>query len=183
MLRHIIERWKFLYDSPHYQVSNLGKIRSIDRVTISRDGRRVSRSGKELTVRRSKKEPHLFVSVSFGFDDMGNNLSSTVYIHKAVADHFVPKPYMHDAGNTLTNYQYATHVVPDYENNTESNIIWITHSELMQRQSERPLAGYKSWKTRRELYGVSGTKKAFFSLNNAFLLLVNIYDFNICYTG
>jgi len=159
MTQNIIEQWKFLYDSRYYQISNLGNIRSIDRVTTSRNGNQVSRSGRVLRVRRTKNDPHIFTSVSFGFDELGNNLSSTVYIHKAVADHFVPKPFMHDVGSTLTNYQYATHIEPDYENNTESNIMWITYYELMERQPHRPGAAHRSWKTRRELYGKSGTNK------------------------
>lgn len=152
------EEWKWLYSSTSHQVSNQGRFRSVDRVTIGKDGRVTQRHGRYICLRCTKKEPHLFASISFFF--VGQELSSgqtTVYIHKAVADHFVPKPSIHDSTISEFNYQYVSHINKDYTNNTPENLVWKTFLDLIRSQPKRLANPKRAWETRKELYGKTGT--------------------------
>lgn len=139
------EIWKQLYDFKDYMVSNLGRIKSIPRLIVEDSGKERFHNGKVLSSRCTKKNPHMFTSVQVVIN--GKKMNKTIYIHRAVADHFIKVP--------SKKHIYATHIVSDYSNNMVSNIAWITHKQLMARQPNRIKDPGKSWRTRREIYGNS----------------------------
>ena len=143
MWKSLTETWKPLYNYPGYMVSNLGRIKSIPRTITENSGRKRHHSGKVLNQRHTKTNPHMFTSVQVEVN--GIPINKTVYIHRAVADHFIKVP--------SKKHIYATHIVSDYSNNTESNIAWITHKQLMARQPNRIKDPGKAWRTRRLVYG------------------------------
>ena len=151
MLFLLMEKWKQLYDFPGFLISSKGIIKTLDRYVNSRPGVTRFVSGRVLVSRTSKKEPHRFVTVNFIHPKTGEKImNKTVYIHKAVGDHFITKK---------KNALYVTHKIKDYDNNDRSNLMWITHKELMNMQPKRLLNPIKSWETRRKLYGKSGYLK------------------------
>jgi hypothetical protein len=151
------EEWKCLYDSISHEVSNLGQFRSLDRQTLSRDGKVSQRRGKIIALRNSQKEPHLYASISLGYKDEYSRGQITIYIHKAVADHFVPKPWIHDPSIPEFNYQHVSHKDGNHSNNTPSNLVWRTQAGLLAVQPKRIADPTKAWRTRREIYGKSGS--------------------------
>lgn len=143
MWKSLDETWKPLYNYPGYMVSNLGRIKSIPRTVTENSGRKRHHAGKVLNQRHTKTNPHMFTSVQVEIN--GIPMNKTVYIHRAVADHFIKVP--------SKKHIYATHIVSDYSNNMESNIAWITHKQLMARQPNRIKDPGKAWRTRRSVYG------------------------------
>lgn len=144
------EIWVEIDGFDYYQISNTGKIRSIDRVIISKANQHQPFKGKELVLRNNKKSPHLFFEVSKVIND--KKARKTFYIHKEVANYFIPKP--------SAKHIYVTHLDGDYKNNNVENLAWITHKQLMSRQPNRIKNPNKSWITRKLKYGKSGSKKA-----------------------
>lgn len=136
------------YGYDYYQVSNTGKVRSVDRVVVSKAGQMQPFIGKELKLRNNKKEPHLFFEVSKIEND--KKVRKTIYIHKVVAEIFLPK--------NNEKKIYVTHLDGNYNNNHLENLEWITHKQLMSRQPMRLKNPNKSWNTRRKLYGKTGAK-------------------------
>lgn len=117
------EIWKNVKDplfKDYYEVSNLGRLRTKDRL-VTRGGTsnrytymKVSRIVKS---RRSKENPHLFASLYA--NEVEKN--RTKYIHKLVAEAFLKKP--------SEEHVYVTHIYENYDNNIVSNLRWITASE------------------------------------------------------
>jgi hypothetical protein len=153
------EIWEWLYNSISHKISTHGRVCSVDRETISSDGKVTQRFGKILTLRHSAKEPHLNLSVSLCFKNKVAVVIKTIYVHKAVADHFIPKPVLHDSTTSKFNYQYVRHITDDYDNNFSENLIWITHPELISLQKNREDSGQRGWQTRRLKYGSTGHLK------------------------
>lgn len=135
------EIWVQLYDFTKYEVSNFGKIRSC-----------FGEKPKEKTLRTNKVGPLLFTEVN-GTNKEGEKFRKTIFIHRAVADHFVKKSrYLKDFeknGGLL----HATHIVKDYSNNRYDNVKFITHGKLIRSQPNRKIDPDKSWRTRRQKYG------------------------------
>lgn len=132
-----------------YLISDTGKIKSIDRAIVTKAGPTQTFRGRYLVLRNNNKCPHLFFEVSKVVDD--KPIRKTFYIHKEVANHFLPAPNK--------NQIYVTHIDDNCNNNHVENLKWITHKELMSRQPNRIKEPNKSWETRRKLYGKSGSSK------------------------
>lgn len=137
------------YGYEYYQVSNTGKVRSVDRAIISKAGQLQPFMGKELVLRNNKKCPHLFFEVTKMVGDKQQR--RTFYIHKIVAEMFLPKP--------SSKQIYVTHINWNFSDNCANNLLWITHKQLMNRQPLRRKDPSKAWRTRRLKYGKSGTAK------------------------
>jgi hypothetical protein len=110
----------------YYEVSNTGKIRSVERVTITKSLQRRVVPSKILNPRNNKIHPHLFVELSVTIDCV--LYRKTVYIHKAVAECFLKKDFKKQI--------FVTHKDGDYNNNNVSNLKWITASENSKRSME-----------------------------------------------
>lgn len=112
------EKWVKLYDYDGFMVSNYGNIKSLDRVVTCKDGRSLNIKGQLLTKRQVKPNSSPFVEVR-----KNTGVKKTVYVIRAVADHFVERP--------KKDTVYATPIDKDYTNTYYKNIKWITHRELM----------------------------------------------------
>ena len=96
-----------------YEVSNLGNVRSIDRVIRYSDGRVFNYKGKirKPTVHR---DGYLYVMFSI------NRSIKNVKVHRLVAEAFIPNP------ETKT---YVDHIDTNRKNNKVSNLRWVTAKE------------------------------------------------------
>ena len=151
-----VEKWKQLYNLKYYKISNLGRIKSLDRnVSIGvRNGVEYFRVyyGGIKAVRTNRIEPFLFTSIVIT-DEKGVKKNTTFYIHRAVADHFVEKPQYIQELEAQGRAIYASHIVKDYENNRWDNLRFISHRDLMRSQPQRLKNPTKHWETRRKKYG------------------------------
>ena len=91
-----------------YQVSNLGNVKSLDR--LSTNGRRLK--GKLLAKTASKG----YVKVTLTNKNMSDNRD----IHRLVAEAFIPNP---------DNKPQVNHIDEDKTNNTVDNLEWCTAKE------------------------------------------------------
>lgn len=153
-----MEIWVQLYQFKDYQVSNLGRIKSIDRqISIGvRNGVEYFRHKPQhfKVFRTNGIEPFLFTTIEVR-DEKGVRKTKTIYPHRAVADHFVKKPkYIRELekeGRAI----YASHIVKDYSNNRWDNVRFISQLDLIRNQPNRLKHPTKAWETRREKYGNS----------------------------
>lgn len=155
-----IEEWAYLYGNKGFQISNFGNLRSLDRsVMVTRNGTTYHAyyQGKEITQRCSKENPHMFSTIQY--QENGKKVLMTVYIHKAVADHFVSKPNHILLAEIEGKTTCASHIIKDYSNNRYDNIMWKTMGEIISTQPVRLADPTKSWRTRRKIYGKSGSKQ------------------------
>jgi hypothetical protein len=157
-----IELWKQLYDLKHYQISNFGQIKSLERnVSIGvRNGVEYFRVHPERikTIRTNGILPFFFTSIVVT-NEKGIKKNTTFYIHRAVADHFVRKPKYIQELEKEGKAIFASHIVKDYENNRWDNIRFISHLDLIRSQPNRLKNPTKHWDTRRKKYGNSWGSK------------------------
>ena len=110
------EEWREVVGYPAYEVSNLGRVRSKTRMSISYGARNCRRIGKIL-------KPYLrktgYWSVSVGKD--GEFFSKC--IHRFVAEAFIPNP---------DNKPLVDHIDRNRTNNVVTNLRWATPSENQQ---------------------------------------------------
>lgn len=141
--------WVQLYDFEDYLICAEGEIKSKDREGVDSSGRRYAFSSKPLKARNNKKNPHEFVEVTY--DENGKKRKKTIYVHRAVAEHFLNPP--------RENEQYIIHINDDHSDNSAENLKWATKEELAKvHYKTRVASTRRSWATRRRLYGESGIK-------------------------
>ena len=108
-----VEQWKDVvgYEG-YYQVSNLGRVKSVDRVNVNRLG--VSRKLKGRILRPAVRTKYGYLGVILS----KNNIKQTILVHKLVATTWLgPQPkgqqIRHGAGrwldNSVKNLCYGTH--------------------------------------------------------------------------
>ena len=98
-----------------YQVSNLGKVRSVDRYVNQWRGGKRKVEGKIKALTLNFGGYHTVVLCE---DSKGH----TKFIHRLVAIAFVPNP---------SNYDHVNHIDENKLNNTPSNLEWCTHKYNM----------------------------------------------------
>lgn len=110
-LKFICEEWRDVPNFEGYQVSNLGKIRGIDRLKQGRSGLRLTR-GQEMKQMLNKK----------GYPEvrLRKNGTHTRLVHKLVSSAFLVK----SEGQTQIN-----HINGIKTDNSVINIEWVTNSE------------------------------------------------------
>lgn len=108
------ENWQPVLGAPGYEVSDHGRVRSIDRVLIDSWGRAQRRRGKLLKPIKNQSRGHLMVSIS--------STGRRRMIHHLVLEAFVgPRPDGMD----------GLHWDDDKTNNALSNLRWDTPSANM----------------------------------------------------
>jgi hypothetical protein len=112
------EEWKTLSiqdleENERYAISNLGRLKSFKATPEGKIIKSTKVRGYEAIVVRLK-----------------NNRSTTRYIHKLVAEHFIPKD------NEIQ--QYVIHLDFNKQNNQISNLCWVTKSTMFAHQKINP---------------------------------------------
>ena len=116
----MIETWKTIKGFEGlYEVSNTGKVRSIDRVIITKNGVKKTIKGKELffTISKIDEKSHCpRASVQL----WKNNQAFLKKVHRLVAEAFIPNP---------ENKPTVNHIDGNPLNNNVENLEWNTYSE------------------------------------------------------
>ena len=106
-----------------YEVSNLGRVRSCDRIVVCNDGRKYKRKGKVL---RQSYDANKYYKVALCKNGKQKNFS----VHRLVAQAFIPNPE-----NKLT----VNHKNGDKLDNRVENLEWATREENMQHAYDNGL--------------------------------------------
>lgn len=108
----MIEIWKDIpgYEG-YYQVSNLGRYKSLDRDVVCRDGRLKHIKGK---IRKTHKYTNGYLSICVCL----NGIKKQLIAHRVVAQVFLP---------TEDKSLEINHKDENKENNVTSNLEWVTH--------------------------------------------------------
>jgi len=111
-----MERWVDIQDfEGYYQVSNYGRVRSLDREVEQKNGRKRLFKGCVLS---HKTDKYGYSTVTFCIRTKGVKKSSTV--HRLVAVAFVENVFNKPAIN---------HIDGDKSNNNATNLEWVTNKE------------------------------------------------------
>lgn len=94
-----------------YQVSNLGRVRSVTRMVDCKCGKRTTK-GKVLKLFKTRND-------YFCVDLRKNQKHKSMFAHRLVAENFIDNPY---------NYSIINHKDSNPENNTADNLEWCTQS-------------------------------------------------------
>ncbi|MEO1690729.1 MAG: NUMOD4 domain-containing protein [Cyanobacteria bacterium J06631_6] len=100
----------------YYQVSNYGKVRSLDRVIKEKTGKTQTLKGRVLKLRIN---PGGYYYIGLG----KNGTKATFAIHQLVAQAFIPNPY---------NKKTVNHLDGNKLNNSVANLEWCTYSENLE---------------------------------------------------
>ena len=102
-----------------YQVSNLGRVRSVDREFVNRIGYHRVLRGKIL--KQTFSANYYRVSLS------KNNVATKVSVHRLVAEAFIPR---------IEGKDYVDHINADTKDNRVENLRWVTMAENNQHIHE-----------------------------------------------
>lgn len=124
------EIWKTLEClNYNYEVSNFGRIRGIDRVTNTSDGKDCFRKGVIMKV-HNRKNHYSSIAISI------NGKHKTFQLHRLVALAFLPNP---------NNYPCVNHKDENKHNNNVDNLEWCTY------RYNSYYSSYKNWKSVRQI--------------------------------
>ena len=112
------EQWKPIPGHPGYEVSDLGRVRSTDRV-IMRNGRPNNLKGRILT-------PHS--NGPYGYKHLALGRGPVYYVHRLVALTFLGPP---------NEDEEVDHIDGDTSNNKLSNLRYLPHADNMTAHRER----------------------------------------------
>lgn len=114
--RAVVEEWKDIvgYEGM-YQVSNLGRVRSLDRIVYRNDIHPIQLHGRILSpgANHGQNGGYLFVQLR------KDGASHMEYIHRLVATAFIPNP---------SGYSVINHKDKDVQNNIVGNLEWCSVS-------------------------------------------------------
>jgi hypothetical protein len=106
------EIWKDIdFTNGEYQVSNLGRVKSMERLRVMKDGRK--RIFPSIMLKPRHNNPYYAISI----------YSKNYEIHRLVAKAFIPN---------IDNKRCVNHKDCNKLNNCIDNLEWVTHSENIQ---------------------------------------------------
>jgi hypothetical protein len=103
-----MEQWKSFLEG--YEVSNLGRVRSLDRSIVRKNGVRQTFKGRVLKPHTKARYDSIVVS--------HKGEVKTFFVHRLVAAMFVPNP---------NGYNEVNHLDENPKNNCADNLEWCTH--------------------------------------------------------
>lgn len=138
------EIWEDIEDFPHYQVSNMGRIK---RLKYKGKVKRINKKGEE--VRQTYNEKILTQSIdTYGYlqvrlTKINKNKRTTIKVHKLVAKVFVSNP---------KNKPQVNHINEDKTDNRVENLEWATAAENNRHGTRNERAGVsisQAWKNQK----------------------------------
>jgi len=140
-----MRQWQSIPHFSDYEVSDDGLIRSIERIKVFKNGRKMRFESKNKQLRRHPSNGFLMTDL---INDKG--IRKTVYPHKIVATVFLKN-------DKPRKKKVVIHIDSDLENNHVSNLKWCSFSESIK-------IGFASgkrdnstlWEKRRLKYGPNG---------------------------
>lgn len=123
-----MEEWKFVRDSKHYEISNMGNIRSLDAVIMRSDGKKYTYIGKILKPYKTKASygDQYYYLIFLKFDINKHKL-----IHRLVMESFSPADNMDELD--------VNHKNGEKSDNRLENLEWCTKQENMRHARENGL--------------------------------------------
>jgi hypothetical protein len=123
------EYWVPIHGFNNYYVSNLGRIKSVDRIIKRTDGIITKKNGKIKIATQRQSNGYLSIRLyNVGKDKL-------VFVHRVIAKAFIPNP----EGKNFVN-----HIDGNKLNNNISNLEWCTSSENNKHAIITGLRSYKS---------------------------------------
>lgn len=112
------EIWKTIEEYPNYQISNKGRIKSIERITNAGilNVEKVKRNERIL-------KPQTMTKGYLGVKLYNNQIGKTIKIHRLVAKYFIPNP---------NNYEQVNHIDGNKKNNCVENLEWCNCIQNME---------------------------------------------------
>lgn len=96
----------------YYEISNLGRVKSVDRVVLFSDGRK--RKYKSRFIKYKTNLPYLIAPLII------SQKQKFIPVHRLIAIHFIPNP---------DNKPFINHKDCNKRNNSLDNLEWCSHAE------------------------------------------------------
>ncbi len=114
----LIEEWKDIegYEGL-YQVSNLGRVRSLKRTIVDSWCTRVFKGRILKQTEHNGKQPYFYVTLS------KNHKNRKILVHRLVAECFIDNDH---------NKEQVNHIDGNPQNNNVENLEWVTNAENTQ---------------------------------------------------
>ena len=116
------EQWKKIKDYENFEISNLGRIRTIRRYVKNKNSYRLIKQH----IIKTRVKDNGYVIISLRKD--GERKIKDFYIHRLVAEAFIPNP---------ENKPHINHLDYNKQNNYASNLDWCSRKENQKYSSSR----------------------------------------------
>lgn len=146
------EIWKAIPSEPGYEVSNLGRVRSVDRAVETQNGQTRRYSGKVLSP-----------GLSVGYPSVSCGLGNSRHVHVLVLEAFVgPRPAGYEARHLNRNKLDPRESNLSWGPRSENNRDRTTHGQnLLTRDQVQEARGlHRAGKTGLELASIYGVSKS-----------------------